>query len=146
MSQYYQHSAEGYPIRTSQVGSVCIISASQSAIVQFGDRAETKATIRGLAVQRQEDHLTGGDVFFESYGIFDRPLPVLNDPDFDNEQVIRFSRTNCSPNITVGHIQVIASSSSASIQIGNGMKLFEESRIKNIRQYPRPKPFPPIRC
>lgn len=146
MDSYYDQPLEGFPIRTAYVGSVCIISASQSAIVQFGDRAETNAKLRALALQRQEDHLTGGDVFFESYAIFDRPLPEFIDPDFDRGQVVQLQRTNCSPHIAVGHIQVIAASSSASLLVGNGMRLTGESRIKHIRQYPRPKPFPPVGC
>ncbi|MEV5028588.1 spore germination protein GerPE [Paenibacillus sp. LPE1-1-1.1] len=139
-------SENSYPIRTANVGSVCIISVAQSGTVQFGDRAETKGLIRALALQRQEDHTTAGDVFFESYPLFFRPLPVLVDPAFENGQGVQVLRTNCSPNIIVGNIQVIAAGSSASIQIGNGMKLTGESRIKHIRQYPRPKPVPPVGC
>ena len=101
-----------YPIRTANVGSICIISVAQAGTVQFGDRAETNALIRALALQRQEDHTTAGDVFFESYPLFYRPLPVLIDPDFDNGQGIPLIRTNCSPNIIVGNIQVIAAGAS----------------------------------
>lgn len=139
-------SENSYPIRTANVGSVCIISVAQAGTVQFGDRAETNGLIRALALQRQEDHTTAGDVFFESYPLFFRPLPVLVDPVFENGQGVQLMRTNCSPNIIVGNIQVIAAGSSASIQIGNGMKLTGESRIKHIRQYPRPKPVPPVGC
>jgi spore germination protein PE len=146
MDPYDQQPVEGYPIRTSNVGFVLVISASQSAIVQFGDRAETNAKLRAIALQRQEDHLTAGNVFFESYPFFSRRLPELNDPDFDNGQVLQLNRTNCYPNINVGFIHLIAASSSASVQVGNGMCLRGESRIKHIRQYPRPKPVPPVGC
>ncbi|CAM4525106.1 spore germination protein PE [Paenibacillus endophyticus] len=135
-----------YPIRTANVGSICIISVAQAGTVQFGDRAETHAKIRALALQRQEDHTTAGDIFFESYSLFYLPLPALVDPDYDNGEVVSVIRANCSPNITVGNIQVIAAGSSASIQIGNGMEMTGESRIKHIRQYPRPKPVPPVGC
>jgi spore germination protein PE len=135
-----------YPIRTSNVGAVCLIDVSIAGVVQFGDRAETNARLKALAVQRQEDHKTAGDVFFESYDMFYQPRPVLNDPDFDNGQVIQFSRNNCCPNITVGFIHVIATGASSSILIGNGMCLDNESRIKHIRQYARRKAFPPIGC
>lgn len=136
-------SENSYPIRTSNVGSICIISVASAGAVQFGDRAETKGMIRALALQRKEDHTTAGDVFFESYPIFYRPLPVLVDPEFEDGRGVQLIRTNCSPNIIVGNIHVIASGSSASIQIGNGMKLTGESRIKHIRQYPRPSTVPP---
>jgi spore germination protein PE len=125
---------------------VSIISVGEACIVQFGDRAETDAKLIAIAVQRQESHSTAGDVFFESYPMYFNPVPVLNDPDFDNGQVIQLERTNCIPNITVGVIAIIAVASSTSVLIGNGMDLTADSRIKNIRQYPRQKPYPPIGC
>lgn len=139
-------SGETFPIRTANIGTLFILSAASSAAIQLGDRGETTAHIRGLAVQRQEDHTSAGDVFFESYEIFDRPLPVLVDPDYDNGQVIQLNRTNCAPYITVGSICIIAAGSAASIQAGNGMRLRAESRIQHIRQYPRPRPVPPVGC
>jgi spore germination protein PE len=133
-----------YPIRTANIGWITIISAASSAAVQFGDRGETNARLRALALQRQESHSTAGDVFFESYPVFYRDLPKLIDPDYDNGQVLALERSNCSPNITVGCIHIIAAGSSASILAGNGMNLTADSRIKHIRQYPRPRPVPPI--
>ncbi|CAM3961964.1 spore germination protein GerPE [Paenibacillus alkaliterrae] len=135
-----------FPIRTANVGAICIISAAKSASVQLGDRGETKAKLRAIALQRQEDHTTAGDVFFESYPIFYRPFPVLNDPVDDNGAVIQLDRVNGSPNITVGCIRVTAAGSAASILAGNGMHLTADSRIKHIRQYPRLHPTPPAGC
>ncbi|KRE54258.1 spore germination protein GerPE [Paenibacillus sp. Soil522] len=135
-----------YPIRTANVGSICIINVAQAGYVQLGDRAVTNATVRGIALQRQEDHTAAGDVFFESYPLFYRPLPFLDDPEYDNGQVISLQRTNCKPKITVGHIQVITAGSASSIQAGNGMCLTGVSRVKHIRQFPRPKSYPPIGC
>ncbi|WP_138753375.1 spore germination protein GerPE [Paenibacillus sinopodophylli] len=135
-----------YPIRTASVGTICLISVAQAGTIQFGDRAETNGRIRALALQRQQDHTTSGDVFFESYPLFYRPLPSFSESEESAEQFLSVIRVNCSPNITVGHIQVIAAGSSASIQIGNGMQLRGESRIKHIRQYPRPRPVPPLGC
>lgn len=139
MIRLNEQTVDTFPIRTANVGSICIISVGQAAVIQLGDRAETNSRLQALAVQRQEEHTTAGDVFFESYPIFYRPMPILVDPDYDNGQVIQLNRTNCVPNITVGRIQVIAAGSAASIQAGNGMCLTGESRIKNIRQYPRPR-------
>lgn len=133
-----------YPIRTAKIGAIVIISASQAAAIQMGDRGATNAKLRALALQRQEDHLTSGDVFFESYRIFDRPFSVLTDSEFDNGEVVHINRINALPYITVGYIRVIATGSAASIQAGNGMRYTGESRIKHIRQYPRPKPYPPV--
>ncbi|WP_243864599.1 spore germination protein GerPE [Paenibacillus castaneae] len=135
---------ESYPIRTAKLGTLYIISASQAAAVQIGDRGSTNAKLFALAVQRRADHKTSGDVFFESYRIFDRPLPVLSDPEYENGDMIQIERIHCSPYITVGRIKIIATGSSASIQIGNSMRYTAESRIKHIRQYPRPRPVPPV--
>lgn len=136
MKSFNDQSLNAFPVRTATVGFIRLISVAQAGVVQFGDRAETRAKLRALAVQRKEDHLTSGEVFFESYEIFSRPLPILIDPEFDNDQEMALFRTNCAPNITVGYIQVIASGSAASIQIGNGVNLYADSRIKHIRQYP----------
>ncbi|MGM0880605.1 MAG: spore germination protein GerPE [Bacillota bacterium] len=139
-------SGETFPIRTANIGTFFVITASSAAVIQFGDRGETTARLRGLAVQRQEDHTTAGDFFFESYEIYNRPLPVLVDPDYDNGQVIRLNRTNCEPYITVGSISVIGAGSASSIQAGNGMRYTADSRIVNIRQFARPRPVPPVGC
>ncbi|WP_182914207.1 spore germination protein GerPE [Paenibacillus sp. 1011MAR3C5] len=126
-----------HPTRTSQVGAICIISASSSTAIQFGDRCRTDARLLALAVQRKEDHATSGDVYFESYRIFSRPAPILIDPAFDEGRVLRMSRTNCEPCIRVGFIRVIAAGNSTSIHIGNGHCVTGNSRIKHIRQYPK---------
>lgn len=134
--------AETYPIRTAQIGAVCIINASSAAAVQFGDRGETNAKLCALAVQRKESHTTAGDVFFESYRIFDRRLPSLIDPDFDKGQVVTVNRVNYRPFITVGCVNITAAGSASSFLAGNCMSVNSESRIKHIRQYPRPRPVP----
>ncbi|HTG71684.1 MAG TPA: spore germination protein GerPE [Candidatus Udaeobacter sp.] len=146
MTRMNEQSEHSYPVRTANIGSICMISVSQAGCVQIGDRAVTNAKQIGVALQRQEDHPGAGDVFFEMYPLFYRPLPYFDDPGDDNGQVVSLHRTNCAPNITVGHIQVIAAGAASSIQAGNGMCLTGESRIKNVRQYPRPKPYPPIGC
>lgn len=123
-------------VRTSQVGVLYIIGASSSTTVQLGDRGETDAMARALAVQRQEEHLTSGEVFFESYDVFSRPLPVLVDPAYDAGQVIKVRRSNAQPCIRVGCIRVTAAAVASTIQIGNGRSVRCEARIKHIRQYP----------
>lgn len=123
-------------VRTSQVGVLSIIGASSSTTVQLGDRGETDAKARALAVQRQEEHLTAGEVFFESYDVFSRPLPVLTDPAYEAGQVIQTWRSNAQPCIRVGCIRVTAAAVASTIQIGNGRSVRGEARIKHIRQYP----------
>ncbi|WP_424766198.1 spore germination protein GerPE [Paenibacillus sp. sgz302251] len=135
---------EAFPTRTANLGSLCIISASQTACVQLGDRGQTTASLQALSLQRQQDHTSAGDVFFESYPIFNRAPPILNDAEYDNGQVVNLERVNLSPNICVGSVHIIAAGAASSIQAGNGMRLTTYSRIKHIRQYPRPRPVPPV--
>jgi spore germination protein PE len=133
------HKAADYPLRVSEVGGLEIISLASSSIAQLGDRAELKASIRGLAVQREINHEDAGDAFFEAYDIFNRPLPSLPAPSAEDDQVVmrKQNRNQC---IRVGCIYIIAVSGAASVLIGNGMKATAESRIKNIRQFARPVP------
>jgi spore germination protein PE len=126
-----------FPPRTSQVGALCIISAGSAATVQLGDRGETRARLRALAVQRKEDHTESGNVYFESYPIFSRHHPILRDPAIESGAYIQTSFENADPCIRVGCIHVIAAGNASSVQIGNGKLVTGDSRIKNIRQYPK---------
>lgn len=133
-------------VRTASIGAIYVISLAQSGILQVGDRYATNAKLQALAVQRQESHATAGEVFFESYRIFSRDLPELTDLYDGDGQVVQMTRTLCDPRIVVGSIRVIAAGSSASILAGNGKCYTADSRIKHIRQYPRPKPITPSNC
>lgn len=131
-----------FPIRTSKVGIISVINVSSSTTIQFGDRGETNAKLRALAVQRSTDHASSGKVYFESYRIFDRPRPELNDPVFEAGDAITLHRMNCSPAIVVGCIRIIAIGAASSIHIGNSMRVIQDSRIKHIRQFPIDQPPP----
>ena len=89
-------------------------------------------------MHREINHQDAGDAFFESYEIFNRPLPSLP-PLLDDDHLI-MRKQNRNQRIRVGCIYMIAVSDAASILIGNGMKATAESRIINIRQYGRPIP------
>lgn len=128
-------------IRTAVIGFVYIISAASGSAVQFGDRGETFGRLRALAVQRAEDHRTAGNVYFESYDLFRRPYPVLNDEAFDSGNAVSLKRENPCQRLSVGCIRVIAAGSASSIQAGNNMRLIGDSRIKHIRQYPKKAAF-----
>lgn len=133
-------------VRTASIGAIYVISLAQSGILQVGDRYATNAKLQALAVQRQESHATAGEVFFESYGIFSRELPVLTDFYNGDGQVVQMTRTLCDPRINVGSIRIIAAGSSASILAGNGKCYTADSRIKHIRQYPGPQSTSPVDC
>ncbi|WP_168119275.1 spore germination protein GerPE [Paenibacillus sp. HB172176] len=129
-------------VRTARLGCIRVISIASSGMLQIGDRCETRATINALAVQRAEDHLTAGSVYFESYPFFERPWPSLQDTEFDEDQALELSHVHCSNAILVGAIYLIAAGSSSSILVGNSKKLTATTRIKHIRQFPLPKPEP----
>lgn len=124
-----------YPIRVAQIALVSVIDVSLSAIVQFGDRGEAAPRLNALAVQRAIDHNKAGSVYFESYPIFDRPLPKLIDPVADAGEEVSIKRINHCPRINVGCVYVTGVGSSASLLAGNAMRTTAESRIKHIRQY-----------
>ncbi|MFD0958668.1 spore germination protein GerPE [Paenibacillus chungangensis] len=125
-----------YAVRTAKIGAVCIISAATASVVQFGDRGDTYANLRALAVQRAENHITAGEAYFESYDIFRRPLPYLIDQLHDTGQLIQTERFNHCPDITVGFIRVTAMGSSSSFLVGNARSNNATSIIKHIRQFP----------
>lgn len=127
-----------YPVRTSYVGRIDVIDVALSAVLQLGDRGETNASLWALAVQRQEAHSAAGEAYFESYPMFSRSRPILNDPAYDANQVIELERINCKPHISVGCLRILAVSSAASLLIGNEKRLTAESRIKHIRQFAQP--------
>lgn len=126
---------EAYPIRVSHIGLVSVIDVSIGSIIQFGDRAEGTPKLYALAVQRAIDHTKAGSVYFESYPIFNRPLPKLIDPVADAGEDVRIKRVNHCPRINVGCISVVGVGSTSSLLAGNSMRTTAESRIKDIRQY-----------
>ncbi|SFF01223.1 spore germination protein PE [Paenibacillus catalpae] len=126
---------QNYPIRLTQIGLVSVVDCSIGAIIQFGDRAEGTPKLNALAVQRAIDHTKAGSVYFESYEIFNRPLPKLIDPVADAGEDVSIRRFNHCPRINVGCIYVTAVGSTASLLAGNAMRTTAESRIKHIRQY-----------
>lgn len=133
-----------YPIRVSELGYLYLISAGDASVVQFGDRAEVNASLRALAVQRESDHESKNDVYFEAYSIYNRPRQVFPEKPGSAEEDDDVQMTTChrQPAIRVGCIQIIAISAAANILIGNGMTETAESRIKNIRQFAEPLPSP----
>ncbi|AZN42125.1 spore germination protein GerPE [Paenibacillus albus] len=136
---------DDFPVRTSEVGGIYVNTVGTASVVQIGDRAEVNASLRALAVQRASDHLISGNVYFESYDIFDRDTPTMNTliNELDTEpDYVR--TTNCLPTISVGCIEIIAVSSAALLLVGNGLKMKGEARVKHVRQFSVPTPVPTI--
>jgi spore germination protein PE len=135
--KYSNRSLECFPVRTSEIAFVNVISLASASIVQIGDRGSTHAKLRALAVQRKEDHSTAGEAYFESYDIFSRPWPIISDPWLQSGQPDNLNRCNHSPRISVGCVSVIALSSSSSLHVGNSYSVVGEARVKHIRQFPQ---------
>lgn len=131
--------AFGAPIRTADIGSIRVIDAALSSIIQIGDVASEYLTSNALAVQREADHNAADEPYFESYPIFARPLPTLY-PGYGNGVIVE--RNNMAPTIEVGCVRVIAISTSSVLQAGNTGNAVAESRIKHIRQFWQP-PYQP---
>ncbi|WP_127530076.1 spore germination protein GerPE [Paenibacillus kobensis] len=129
-------------IRTSEVQGIYVNTLSQAGMLQIGDRSESNAVLRALAVQRQEDHPYAGDVFFESYVIFDRPIPAFIDAN-DPDSFVVTHRWNACPVISVGCISITSAGAAAQIVIGTGQTHRSEARIKHIRQYKGRHSLPP---
>ena len=121
-------------IRTSYIGSVELISAGLSSVIQFGDTASIKAKSTGLAVQRQLDNRAGGDVEFSSYSLFSKPFNIIEEEDADAAH-IQTTTVNPDPCIHVGSVKIIAYSSASIFLAGNAMETTLESRLKHFRQY-----------
>jgi len=125
-----------YPVRTSELKSLQVISVSESSIIQAGDRSEVYARLQTISVQRELDNTVAGEAHFSSYPIFKRPWP------FDIQEPaplpVEVTTRNLSPCIQVCSVDIIAVSSAALILIGNGKVSRAESRIKHIRQFAAP--------
>ncbi|WP_219837778.1 spore germination protein GerPE [Paenibacillus sp. R14(2021)] len=129
-----------YPVRVSEVGGAYLTSIGSASVVQFGDRADSTPKLRGLAVQRESDHLISKEVYFESYNIYNRQVPPATPwlQAAAKAAPVTMSTFNCNPRISVGCVDIIAISGAALMLVGNGANIKSESRIKNIRQFARP--------
>lgn len=134
--------------RTARLGHLSIINVSLSGIVQLGDHDSYTPSVRAIAVQRQEDHLTAGEAAFAAYPVFSRPFPTPPSPwtgGCSADGIILDKHHHC-PDIHVGSISIIGVGSSSLVQAGNGRHTQAESRVKHIRQFrDSPRELPPAR-
>lgn len=115
--------------RTSVVGSVRILSAQLSSIVQAGDSVAVSPRSEALAVQRQVADYYDDEGNFGSFRIFKQNIP---EPLLDESW--SFSVRNDNPCIQVGFVNIIGLSASSILQIGSNKLVDAESRTKHIRQ------------
>lgn len=84
---------------------------------------------KALAVQRQYEIFYGNEGNFATYQLFNTPipLPVITES-------ITVQKTNESPTICVGSVNILAGAFSSVIHIGSTNHIKSEARVKHIRQ------------
>jgi spore germination protein PE len=120
--------------RLSMVGTIKINGMLFSSLLQIGDNAVIQAQSRVFAVQREIARFWGREGRFDMYPIFTRPVPRPPELDY-----VAMSVDNLGSFIKVGHIRILALSTSAIMQTGSNRVLEAESRVKNIRQLISPR-------
>lgn len=115
--------------RTSFVNQIKVDSLQFASVFEIGDIHSINGHDRALAVQRDEEIFYGDEGSFQSYPVFQEPIPL--GPITEN---ITIERINKNPFIKVNDIDILALSGSAILQIGSTNHIYLESRIKHIRQ------------
>lgn len=115
----------------AHVQRINIADVSLSGVVLIGDRGSFSPRLRALAVQRNLKHSEAGEAYFGNYDIFSRPYSIRP---AGPATVYRGPGNAC---IEVGAIEVLSVSSSAMLQVGNGVATHADARIKHIRQFAR---------
>lgn len=115
--------------RQSIVDHLKVVSLAYSAVIEIGDSNMILPNSRALAVQRQFEIFYGNEGNFDTYQIFNRPIPV---PDITERIMIK--RMNEAPTIHVHSVKVLAGAFSSVIQIGSTNIITGEARVKHIRQ------------
>lgn len=117
-----------------------VVNNSTSSIIQVGDRDNTYQYKQGISIQRSKAIYGFDEPYFASYPMFCYELPPLYQWLPDGKVVHEMYGKLAPlppplPTIEVGSVNIITSSSSSNIHIGNGSKRVAENRQKNIRQF-----------
>ncbi len=117
-------------VRLSRVGSVKVVSQSNSSVCLFGDSAAINPRSDVFAVQREQSRYLGNEGELEQFQIFQQSLPKLavQPPPFP----VRIR--NDSPYIDARSIHILGMSASAVLHVGSTGSIDAETRIKHVRQ------------
>ena len=118
--------------RTAWVGCVTVVSAGLASAVRFGDLATFTPVSRALAVARELDHRSGGDVYFASYPIFARKPPYLPPVGLEPAAI---SGIGSGTAIDVGSVRVVSVTGASMVQAGTIGTAVADTRIKHFRQF-----------
>lgn len=117
-----------------------VVNNSTSSIIQVGDRQSTYQYKQGISIQRSKALYGFDEPYFTSYRMFCYAMPPLY-LHLPAGKVVHEMYGKLAPlpspmpTIEVGRVNIITSSSSSNIHIGNGCRRVAENRQKNIRQF-----------
>ncbi|MGF2615305.1 spore germination protein GerPE [Rossellomorea aquimaris] len=114
--------------RYSIVKEFKIRTLSFSSVLQIGDSKEIMSQQKAFAVQRERQLFFSSEGDFSLYPIYSEPIPFTPPP-----SPVAFTKIDECP-ITVNKIDIVGSSFSSVLHIGQTGNVFMESRVKNIRQ------------
>lgn len=116
--------------RISIVGDITISGIASASILHIGDTGYIRPRNRVIAVQRQKAIFWSHEGSFDSFGIFDEPIPL---PSLIPQ--VHKSVDNLGSVIQVGGVRVLGISSSSVMQVGNNRMIEAESQLLNVRQF-----------
>lgn len=114
--------------RYSIVKEFKIRTLSFSSVLQIGDSKEITSSQKAFAVQRERELFFSSEGDFSQYPIYSESIPFTPPP-----PPVAISKIDECP-ITVNKIDIIASSFSSVLHIGQTGNVYMEARVKNIRQ------------
>ncbi|EDL64048.1 spore germination protein GerPE [Bacillus sp. SG-1] len=114
--------------RYSIVNSIKLRTLSFSSVLEIGDSTEITSFQKAFAVQREKEIFFTSEGDFNQYPIYSEPIPVPR-----SASTVQFLKMDERP-IVVNNIDIIGSSFSSVIHIGQTCDVYMESRVKNVRQ------------
>jgi spore germination protein PE len=114
--------------RYSIVKDIKLRTLSFSAVLEIGDSSEITSFQKAFAVQRERELFFSSEGDFSQYPIYSEPIPLPQPA-----APVNFVKIDERP-IVVNKIDIIGSSFSSVIHIGQTGDVYMESRVKNIRQ------------
>ncbi|MBT2640620.1 spore germination protein GerPE [Bacillus sp. ISL-41] len=116
--------------RTTCVDHIKIDSVSFSSIFQIGDSQQIQALSRALAVQREAEIFFDNEGNYDAFPVFSEAIPFQP----AEEESVNFSSQNLNPVLKVRNIDILGTSSSSVVHLGNSHNISMEARVKHIRQ------------
>ncbi|MFX3622456.1 MAG: spore germination protein GerPE [Ectobacillus sp.] len=121
----------------SAVNHTSVLTIGISGVIQFGDTNSIQAKNRSIAVQREIPYYFDEEANFQAFRIFqDTEITIPT-----RTTNVRMHTINENPFICVDTIEITNLLNAAVFHVGNIDDIFCNSRILQIRQYVKEKPF-----